>query len=78
MDNDTIHLYLEVKELITARGAIIIYTAPYSLYLGPIEFMFNNNFESGECRDIHMMAIESSVSRTSAKLLSPQPSVKLQ
>ena len=40
MDNATIHG--DIEDLIVAAGAILIYTAPYSPDLNPIELMFGN------------------------------------
>ena len=40
MDNATIHG--DIEDLILATGAILIYTAPYSPDLNPIELMFGN------------------------------------
>ena len=40
MDNATIHG--DIEDLILAVGAILIYTAPYSPDLNPIELMFGN------------------------------------
>lgn len=42
MDNCSIHLDPRVQALIEEAGAIIIYSAPYSPELIPIEFMFHN------------------------------------
>ena len=42
MDNCSIHMHPRVRELIEAAGAILIYSAPYSPELIPIEFMFAN------------------------------------
>jgi transposase len=40
MDNPSIHISERVKQLIEeAAGAILLYTAPYSPYLNPIEFV---------------------------------------
>jgi transposase len=41
MDNCSIHLDPRVKALIEGRGAILIYSAPYSPELIPIEYMFH-------------------------------------
>jgi transposase len=40
MDNCSIHMRFEVAELIQASGAVILYSAPYSPELIPIEAMF--------------------------------------
>jgi transposase len=40
MDNASIHHGEEIKEIIEAAGAKLIYTAPYSPDLNPIELMF--------------------------------------
>jgi transposase len=40
MDNCSIHFHEDVLKLITARGAILIYSAPYGPDLIPIESMF--------------------------------------
>jgi transposase len=42
MDNCSIHMDPRVRELIEAAGAILVYSAPYSPELIPIEFMFAN------------------------------------
>jgi hypothetical protein len=42
MDNCSIHMHHHVRELIEAKGAIIIYSAPYSPELIPIEYMFKS------------------------------------
>ena len=41
MDNDTIHMSLRLVDLIRATGTYLLYTAPYSPYLNPIELGFN-------------------------------------
>ena len=41
MDNASIHISLRVQELIENAGAKLIYTAPYSPDLNPIEFFFS-------------------------------------
>ena len=41
MDNATVHMLPEVKEAIHACGAYLMYTAPYSPDLNPIEKMFS-------------------------------------
>ena len=41
MDNCSIHLDLRVRALIEGAGAIIVYSAPYSPELIPIEYMFH-------------------------------------
>ena len=41
MDNCSIHLDPRVKQLIEGAGAVIIYSAPYSPELIPIEYMFH-------------------------------------
>ena len=41
MDNCSIHMDPRVKELIEGAGAVIIYSAPYSPELIPIEYMFS-------------------------------------
>jgi hypothetical protein len=42
MDNCSIHLDPRVKKLIEGVGAILIYSAPYTPELIPIEYMFHN------------------------------------
>jgi len=41
MDNCSIHLDSRVRQLIEATGAILLYSAPYSPELIPIEYMFS-------------------------------------
>ena len=41
MDNASVHMLPEVKEAIHACGAYLMYTAPYSPDLNPIEKMFS-------------------------------------
>ena len=41
MDNATTHMCNEVEYLIQQAGAVLLYTAPYSPDLNPIEKMFN-------------------------------------
>ena len=41
MDNASIHISERVRDLIEGAGAKLIYTAPYSPELNPIEFMFS-------------------------------------
>ncbi len=41
MDNASIHMAEEVRGLIESKGAVLIYTAPYSPDLNPIEFFFS-------------------------------------
>jgi transposase len=41
MDNCSIHIDIRVRQLIEATGAIIVYSAPYSPELIPIEYMFH-------------------------------------
>ncbi len=41
MDNASIHMSEEVRGLIESKGAVLIYTAPYSPDLNPIEFFFS-------------------------------------
>ena len=41
MDNASVHMLPEVKEAIHARGAYLMYTAPYSPDLNPIKKMFS-------------------------------------
>ena len=41
LDNASTHMHPRVSELIRATGAVIIYTAPYSPDLNPIELAFN-------------------------------------
>ena len=41
MDNAATHMSERVAELIKAKGAYLLYTAPYSPDLNPIEYCFN-------------------------------------
>ena len=41
MDNASIHQNPRIKEMIEATGASLIYSAPYSPDLNPIEFAFH-------------------------------------
>ena len=41
MDNATTHMCQEVESIIRATGAYLLYTAPYSPDLNPIELCFN-------------------------------------
>ena len=41
MDNASTHMCYKVKDMINAKGAVLLYTAPYSPDLNPIEMMFN-------------------------------------
>ena len=41
MDNASTHMCNEVEYLIESVGAVLLYTAPYSPDLNPIEMMFN-------------------------------------
>jgi transposase len=41
LDNATIHLHDEVRNLIEGAGAVLILTAPYSPHLNPIEYFFS-------------------------------------
>jgi transposase len=41
MDNASTHMSEEVKDLIEGTGAYLLYTAPYSPDLSPIEYMFS-------------------------------------
>ena len=40
MDNATTHLSDEIEDTIRATGAVLIYSAPYSPHLNPIELYF--------------------------------------
>ena len=40
MDNASIHNSVRVKEIIEGAGALLVYTAPYSPEINPIEYMF--------------------------------------
>ena len=41
MDNASTHMSHEVGDMIRERGAYLLYTAPYSPDLSPIEYAFN-------------------------------------
>ena len=41
MDNASTHMDYEVEDMIREKGAVLLYTAPYSPDLNPIEKMFN-------------------------------------
>jgi transposase len=49
MDNASIHISIEIRELIEAPGAILVYTAPYVPDFNPIEFMFGEYKKSLRC-----------------------------
>ena len=65
LDNATIHHGSRVEQLIRSTGAIIIYTAPYSPDLNPIELMFSSykrflkrvSAQGGNTIDHHLMAL---------------------
>ena len=65
LDNATIHHSPEIKNLIESTGAKVIYTAPYSPDLNPIEFYFGSYKKSlrrsmnEDWLDAHMKAIHS-------------------
>lgn len=68
MDNCSIHMRAEVEALISQRGAILIYSAPYSPELIPIEAMFKqwkdylrrHHVEFGkDWSTVHQMALSS-------------------
>ena len=68
MDNASTHLSERVTDLIRSKGAYLIYTAPYSPDLNPIELAFNiykkslkRNYEMEmlDWYEAHMLAIES-------------------
>ena len=41
IDNASIHNHMEIRNLIEEAGGIVIFTAPYSPDLNPIEYAFN-------------------------------------
>ena len=41
MDNASMHMSHEVRDMICERGVCLLYTAPYSPVLFPIEYAFN-------------------------------------
>ena len=69
MDNASTHMCEEVRELIESKGAYLLYTAPYSPDLSPIEYAFNvykaylrrysMGFEPGEWYQLHLVALNS-------------------
>ena len=75
MDNASTHMDEEVKRLIHATGAWLIYSAPYSPDLSPIEYGFNcykaymkrhgNEYRRNEYYALHIAALRS-VSRDTA------------
>ena len=68
MDNASTHMSWEVVEAIESAGAYLLYTAPYSPDLSPIEFCFNiyrarlkrdaRLYRHDEFFDLHMAALE--------------------
>ena len=66
MDNASTHMSEEVANLIHSTGAYLIYSAPYSPDLSPIEYAFSvykkylkrnsSNFESNEWYELHRKA----------------------
>jgi transposase len=75
MDNATIHNSNRIRELIEGSGALLVYTAPYSPELNPIEFMFGEYKKSLKRQsydrtvywlDVHHDSLES-VSQDQAK-----------
>ena len=75
MDNASTHMAHEVRDMIMERGAYLLYTAPYSPDLSPIEYGFHiyksqlkrhsKDFESEEWWLLHKKAL-SSVSKDTA------------
>lgn len=65
LDNASIHHSQKIIDLITSMGAIVIYTAPYSPDLNPIELMFGRyktalkRFEGMPWLQAHLSALDS-------------------
>jgi hypothetical protein len=65
LDNATVHHSEKIRDLIYSTGAIILYLAPYSPDLNPIELMFNEykkklrRLERSHWHDAHLMGLES-------------------
>ena len=68
MDNASTHMSWDVVEAIENTGAYLLYTAPYSPDLSPIEYCFNiykaklkrisKDYRNDEFFDMHMIALE--------------------
>ena len=69
MDNASTHMSHEVREMIEEKGAYLLYTAPYSPDLSPIEYAFNvykqnlkrhsKDYHPRDWYDLHMKALGS-------------------
>ena len=55
MDNASTHMADEVESAIAAAGAILIYGAPYSPHLNPIELYFAQYKAYLKCNDRRML-----------------------
>ena len=77
MDNASTHMSHEVEDLIMAEGAYLLYTAPYSPDLSPIEYGFHiyksalkrfpKDFEKDDWFRLHLKAMETVSSDTAIK-----------
>ena len=67
MDNASTHMSREVVELVEATGAYLLYSAPYSPDLSPIEYLFSvyksnlkrysKDYAKEEWYELHLQAI---------------------
>ena len=77
MDNASTHMGHEVRDMILERGALLIYSAPYSPDLSPIEYGFNiyksylkrfsKDFAPNEWYKLHLNALNAVSSDTAIK-----------